>query len=177
MPDQLHAIVTGTFSPMLGSLSNWLDKGAQHAIIQGWRADRLPKSRLAPDMFDLTEQIESLCYTVEDGVALLTGVAQPQRPSNGTTIEDLKSRITLAIAYVEGAPEAAYEGAAGRTLTKALPNGLTLEANGLQFLRDWTIPNFYFHVVTAYDILRNNGVEIGKFDYLAHFAYAMRQTG
>jgi hypothetical protein len=177
MPDQLHAIVTGTFAPMLGSLSNWLDKGADHAVIQGWRADRLPKSRLAPDMFSLTEQVQACCYSAENGVAMLTGADQPERAFGESTIPDLKDRIASVIAFLESVPAAAYEGAAERTLTKPLPNGITLEAPGLQFLRDWTFPNFYFHLVTAYDILRNNGVEIGKFDFVAHFAYAMRQPG
>lgn len=167
MSDTLHAIAAGTFAPMLGSLSNVLDKGAQHAVIQGWPATRLPDARLAPDMFNLTLQVQVCCFQVRDNLSLLADLPRPEFEGGDMTIEDMKSHIAATIAFVESLPASAFAGATERQVRLVLPNGLAVEAPGLQFLRDWAFPNFYFHVVTAYDILRNAGVEIGKFDYLA----------
>jgi hypothetical protein len=177
MTNLIYEIAAGTFGPMLGSLSNVLDKGAQHAIIRGWTADRLPKSRLAPDMFTLSEQVYTLCYQATVHVGLLVG--RPATPSENTdaTIEDLKTRILRTQDFLAGLTEADFVGAAERRVSLRLgDSGRTLEADGLQFLRDWLLPNFYFHVVTAYDILRNNGVEIGKFDYLGHIGALIHPT-
>jgi hypothetical protein len=178
MPDLLHAIVAGTFSPMLGSLSNVLDKGEQHAIIRGWTADRLPKSRLAPDMFTLTQQVQAACHQAQDQVGMLIGQPQIEFKDAETTIADLKTRILRAQTFLDGLEAAAFEGAAERRISFPLGgSGMLFEADGLTFLRDWTMPNFYFHVVTAYDILRNNGVEIGKLDYMGHVRPLIRQAG
>jgi uncharacterized protein len=167
----LHAIAAGTFAPMLGSLSNVLGKGADHAIIQGWPADRLPKSRLAPDMFTLTQQVYTVCYQAKHHVGLLVGRSALPSEDTDTTIEDLKIRILRTQEFLGGIDAAAFEGAGERRVTLPLgDSGMTLEASGLEFLRDWLLPNFYFHVTTAYDILRNNGVEIGKLDFLGHIA-------
>jgi hypothetical protein len=172
----LHAIAAGTFAPMLGSLSNVLDKGAAHAVIQGWPADRLPQARLAPDMFTLTQQVHAACFQAKDGVGLLVGKPAPQFEDTETTLEDLKTRILRTQTFLDEIDAAAFEGVAERRVTLPLGgSGMTLEATGLQFLRDWALPNFYFHVVTAYDILRNNGVEIGKLDYMGHVAPLIRQ--
>jgi hypothetical protein len=177
MTDLVHAFAIGTFGPTLGSLSNLLDKGAQHAVIQRWDATRLPDARLAPDMFNLTQQVRLACLHAKDNVGLLTGLAAPQFEDNETTIEDLKSRIAATIAFLDGVPASAFDGAAERRVRMPLREGLVLEASGLEFLRDWALPHFYFHVVTAYDILRHQGVEIGKADYLRHVGYAIKPAG
>jgi hypothetical protein len=176
MTNLVQAMAAGTFGPMLGDLSNCLDKGAQHAIIQGWAADRLPQSRLAPDMFTLAQQVRLACMHAKDSVGRLSGLDAPQFEDDETTIEDLKSRITRTIAFLDGVPEAAFEGSADKEVVMQLQPTMKLEMTGLQLLRDWAFPNFYFHAVTAYDILRNNGVEIGKIDYMGHVAYAIRPT-
>ncbi len=175
MTNPVHALAIGTFAPMLGSLANVLDRGAQHAVIQGWPADRLPNARLAPDMFELTRQVQIACDHAKNGVARLIGVEAPVFEDNEQTIEDLKSRIARTIEHLNRAPESAFEGAAERRIVVPLQGTMRAEFDGLQFLRDWTLPNFYFHVVTAYDILRHNGVELGKADFMAHVAYAVRQ--
>ena len=176
MTNVVYAIASGTFSPMLGSLSNVLQKGAEHAIIQGWQADRLPQSRLAPDMFTLAQQVRLACLHAKDNVGRLTGLAAPQFEDTETTVEDLTTRILRTTEFLDGVAEAAFEGADARRVTLPLQAGMVLEATGVQFLRDWALPHFYFHVVTAYDILRNNGVEIGKQDYLAHVGPLIRQS-
>ncbi len=81
---------------MLGSLSNVLDKGAQHAIIRGWPADRLPQSRLAADMFSLTQQVQTACHQAQDQVGMLIGLPQIEFVDAETTIADLKTRILRA---------------------------------------------------------------------------------
>jgi hypothetical protein len=177
MTDLVHALAMGTFGPVLGSLSNVLDKGAQHAVIQGWPASRLPDARLAPDMYSLTLQVRLAGAHATGCVAQLAGLRAPQFEDNETSIEDLKSRIAAVVGFLDAAPASAFSGAAERQVRLPLQPGLALEMSGLQFLRDWSLPHFYFHVVTAYDILRHEGVEIGKRDYLGHIAYAIKPTG
>jgi len=175
MTNLLHAFATGTFGPALGSLSNVLDKGAQHAVIQGWAADRLPQARLAPDMYELTRQVQIACDHAKGGVARLAGLEPPVFEDNEQTIEDLKTRILRTSEYLQTVPAAAFDGAAERRIVVPLQGTMRAEFSGLEFLRDWALPHFYFHVVTAYDILRHNGVELGKADFLAHVGYAIRQ--
>ena len=83
-------------------------------------------------------------------------------------LDDLKARIAKTIDYVQSARAAAFEGAEDRAILFPLIENLVFDSNGFEYLRDWALPHFYFHVVTAYDILRHNGVEIGKRDYLSH---------
>jgi hypothetical protein len=172
----MHAISVGAFAPNLGSLSNVLDKGLQHQVIQRLDANALPDARLAPDMFTLTQQVQLACDHAKNGSARLAGAAPPAFEDNEITLEDLKSRIQRTIDYLGSLDEGAFAGAEARRISLPLQAGLTLECSGLEFLRDWAQPHFYFHVVTAYDILRHAGVEIGKRDYLGHIAYAIRQT-
>jgi hypothetical protein len=177
MTNLVRAMATGTFAPTLGSLANVLDKGAAHAVIQGWPADRLPQARLAPDMYELTRQVQIACDHAKNGVGRLTGVEAPAFEDVEQTIEDLKSRISRTIEFLDGVPEAAFDGATGRQIVLPLQGTMTVAFDGLQYLRDWALPHFYFHVVTAYDILRASGVELGKADFLAHIAYAIRSGG
>ena len=128
-------------------------------------------------MFTLAQQVEQACSYATGFVRLMTGAEPPAVQAADATLADLKARIAHALSVLEAAPAAAFEGAEDRTVTIPLRDGLVLQAKGYQVLRDWSLPHFYFHVVTAYDILRHAGVPIGKLDYLAHVAYAIRQTG
>ena len=166
-----------TFTPMLTTLSNLLDKGAAHAAAAGLDPAALAQGRLAPDMFTLAQQVEQACAYATGFVRLMTGAEPPPFEGADASLADLKARIGHALAVLKATPPAACDGAEDRTVTLPLRDGLVLEAKGYQVLRDWFLPHFYFHVVTAYDILRHAGVPIGKLDYLAHVAYAIRQTG
>ena len=114
------------------------------------------------------------CDQVKSAAARLTGQEPPKFEDNERTLDELKARIQRTLDYVKSVPASAYKGAEKRRVGFPLINDLVLDMDSVQYLRDWAFPNFYFHVVTAYDILRNQGVQIGKQDYLAHAAYAIR---
>lgn len=153
------------FDSTLRNLSTLLDKAAAHAAAKGYDASVLLQSRLAPDMFPLTRQVQIACDAAKFGVARLTGVEAPKHPDDETTIEQLKARIESVRAFVRGVPASAFEGADTRRVDVPMRNG-NVAFEGRTFLLHWATPNFYFHVVTAYDILRHNGVDVGKRDYL-----------
>ncbi|MGC2492415.1 DUF1993 domain-containing protein [Candidatus Binatus sp.] len=172
----IHSIATETFVPMLRSLSNILDKGAEHARSNNSDPAALVNARLAPDMYTIAQQVRLACNHAKDATARVTGKEPPQFEDSEQTLEELKARIAKTIGYVDSVRAAAFEGAEDRKITIPIPeNDMEFEMNGLQFLRDWALPHFYFHVVTAYDILRHNGVDIGKRDYLSHVGGYIRQ--
>lgn len=177
MTDPIREMALGTFTPLLRTLAVLLDKGDAHMRAKGSDFDALATARLAPDMFTLVQQVQFACDLAVDGVALLTGQPSPPVAASDPTLEGLKGRIGRTIDILGRVPTAAFEGAQERTITKPLQGDLVLEMKGLAFLRDWSLPNFYFHLVTAYDILRHNGVDIGKRDYLAHIGPSIRTGG
>jgi hypothetical protein len=167
----MYTTVVETFVPMLESLSEILDKADDRS--NRARLD-LPVARLAPDMFTLAQQVQQACFYAENGVARLIGRDQVNVPEAGTTLCDLKAQIATTLNSVRGASATQFEGAEGRNCSIELPNDLVIEMDGFRFLRSWTLPHFYFHVVTAYDILRNSGVSIGKMDYLSQVGRFIR---
>jgi len=172
----IHSMAIETFVPMLRSLSNLLDKGAEHAIANKSDSTALVNARLAPDMYTLAQQVQIACDQAKDATARLTGQKAPQLDNDEKTLEALKDRIAKTIDYLESVPATGFEGAEDRDITIPIPeNDIEFKMNGIQFLRDWALPHFYFHVVTAYDIMRHNGVAIGKRDYLSHVAGYIRQ--
>jgi uncharacterized protein len=173
----VHATITESMVPMLQSLSAILDKAAAYAQAKKIDPAVLAGARLAPDMFALARQVQTACDGLKNGAAYLAG-QQPKRfEDNDKTLEDLNARIASCIAYVQGFPVSAYDGAETRTITMPLIDRLVLEIDGAHYLTDWVVPHFYFHVVTAYDILRHNGIDIGKRDYLAHVGRFIHERG
>jgi hypothetical protein len=170
----LHSLTTGTFAPHLRNLSALFDKAAA----QGHDGAALAQQRLAPDMLPLAMQVRFVCDQARFGVARLVGEEPPAvaEAESDADFAGFKARIERTIAYVEAVAADRYQGAERRPITFPLVGDLSVELTGEQFLRDWAFPNFYFHVVTAYDILRNQGVQIGKEDYMAHIRYALRGT-
>lgn len=171
MKISMHAIATDTFSAMLESLSEWLDKAAAHAAASG---QDLVGARLAPDMFTLAQQVQQACFYARDGVARLRGQPTVAKPEVATTIPGLKTQIAQTLEVVRAVPAAAFDGADERDCSIPIAGGQRIEMDGLVFLRAWTLPHFYFHVVTAYDILRHSGVSLGKYDYLSEIADFIR---
>ena len=167
MTISLYELASGTFAPMLRTLSNLLDKGAAHARAHDIAEGDLLDSRLAPDMYPLTRQVQLACSNALEGVASVTGREQPTFTDDERTIDDLKRLLAKTVAALDGLDAKQFDGAAERRIDMPIPDDLTISMSGAQWLRDWAIPHFYFHVVTAYDILRHRGVEIGKRDYLA----------
>ena len=176
MKTSTYSFAPETFVPMLKSLSNILDKGVEHASARKSDPAALVNARLAPDMYTLAQQVQIACDQAKDATARLTGQDAPQFENIEKTIEELKARITKTIDYVQSVRAALFEGAEDRKIIIPIPeDNMEFEMNGLQFLRDWALPHFYFHVVTAYDILRHNGVDIGKRDYMSHVGGYIRQ--
>jgi hypothetical protein len=168
----MRTMAIDTFAPMLKNLSAVLDLGVAHA---GAASGELMNARLAPDMFTLAQQVQRACSQAAGGVARLVGKTEPGGENDDKSIDDLKARIARTIAFVESATEEEFVGADARDCTMHMPNGLVFAMNGLEFLRSWTLPNFYFHVVTAYDILRHEGVGLGKKDYVGHVAAYLKR--
>jgi hypothetical protein len=165
-----------TYVPMLRSLSHVLDQGAEHARAKKSNAADLVNARLAPDMYTLAQQVHLACDQASDSTARLSGQDAPQFENNEKTLEELKARIDKTLKYVESVRADAFEGAEDRKVTIPIPeNNIDFEMNGLQYLRDWALPHFYFHVVTAYGILRHHGVDIGKRDYMNQVGKYIRQ--
>jgi uncharacterized protein len=172
MKISVHSMTEGSFAPMLRSLSEVLDKGAAHAVDAGLD---LVNARLAPDMFTLAQQVQQACHYARDGVARLTGQPSTAMPDAETTLVGLKAQIIRTIEVVRAAPAAAFDGAEDRDCSIAIGEDLVIEMDGARFLTGWSLPHFYFHVVTAYDILRHCGVAIGKNDYLSQVGGFIRK--
>jgi hypothetical protein len=172
-----HAILNDSMVPMLQSLAAILDKASAYAEQKKIDPAVLASARLAPDMFPLARQVQTACDSLKNAAAYLAG-REPQRfEDNEKTLEELKARIAKCVAHVESFPASAYDGAEGRKIVLPLIDKLVLEIDGAHYLTDWAIPHFYFHVATAYDILRHNGLDVGKRDYLAHIGRFVHERG
>jgi len=167
MKISMHAMSVDVFTHALGSLSAFLEKGQAHATQRKFEPAVLLGSRLAPDMFPLTRQVQLACDLAKNSIARLVGQEPPRFPDTETSFEELHARIARTIDYLKSVPSSALEGAETRDL-KVPTRGETLEFKGLAFLQHWAIPNVFFHVTTAYLILRHNGVEVGKRDFLGN---------
>jgi hypothetical protein len=164
-----------TFVPMLRSLSKVLDAGAAHAKAKGFDPAVLVNARLAPDMFTLQQQVQLACHFAKDALVRLVGQEATPPAFVEESYDDLKRQIEGTIYALESHTAATLKGAAERDIVMVMPGGVVFEMKGYQLLRDWSFPHFYFHVVTAYDILRHNGVVIGKRDYVGGVARHLRQ--
>jgi hypothetical protein len=150
------------FTRALRALHGLLEK----AEASGLAASELIEAKLAPDMFNLAGQVQRASDSSKLAVARLSGVAAPAMADEETTIEELKARIKATIDWIESVPKEAFEGAETREV-KFQAGPFPLEFTGLSYLLGFAIPNFFFHVTTAYGLLRMKGVEIGKRDFLA----------
>jgi hypothetical protein len=151
---------------MLNSLSGILKKAEDHAGAKKIEPNVLLSARLFPDMLPLTKQIQLVCDFAAKGCARLTQSDVPSTPDTETSFSDLQQRLAKTIEYVKSYKPAQFDGAEGREVTFPSGPGQTITLTGQQFLSNFSLPNFYFHAVTAHDILRHNGVEIGKRDFL-----------
>jgi uncharacterized protein len=154
------------FRTMLGNLSHFLDKGLAHAQARKFDPQVLVNYRLAPDMLPFNRQIQIACDAAKNGVARLSGVEAPKFEDNETTFEELRARIAKTVAWLETVPAAKLDGSEDKDITFPVGREATRTMKGEAYLKHWALPNFFFHVTTAYAILRHNGVELGKSDYL-----------
>jgi hypothetical protein len=153
------------FVNMLGNLSRILDKAQAYATQKAFDGAVLADSRLYPDMLPLTSQVQIACDTAKGAVARLAGIDIPVHEDFERTLPELKARIAKTIAFIESVRPDEVDGSEEREIVIRRGDE-ELRFTGLQFLLGRALPNFYFHVTTAYAILRHNGVAIGKRDYL-----------
>jgi hypothetical protein len=175
----LTDLLLPTYRQMLRNLALWLRKAQEQAA----DADALMSARLAPDMFPLSTQVRFACRQAYEGVHRLRHEAIPpevdvlqdegrnggERPG---TVADALARIEEALVFLDGVAPDAMDGGAGKPLALELPMGIAFDLDGEGYARDWALGQFYFHVMTAYAILRKEGISLGKADYVAHmFAF------
>lgn len=172
-------LLAPTYKQMLSALSAWIGKA------EG--ADQVLSAKLAPDMFPLTTQVRFSCLQAYEGVARLRGEEFPPiwhtllaEGRNGEaspgSIIDAQSRIRETVTFLETLERAENDTSIESEIELKLPDGRVFDMTGEEYVRDWAVPQFYFHVMTAYSILRREGIALGKADYVSHaFAY-LRKT-
>jgi hypothetical protein len=162
--------VVSEFIRSLKTVEIWLDKAEQHADVKGFDVGVLLTSRLAPDMHDFTYQVQSACDYVKAAPAWLSGQTPPSHKDTEQSIADLRARIRKTIDFAESVNEAQYAGASERKVKLWWAPGKVI--GGENYLQQIAIPNTYFHLPMAYAILRHNGVEVGKKDFLGPIDWA-----
>lgn len=162
----VQAVTVDVFANSLSNLAALLEKGLAHATARKFDPSVLLNSRLSPDMFPLTRQVQIACDLAKNSVSRLAGLEPPRFEDNEKTIEELRARIARTIDYLKGIPASAFEGSEDRDLKVPAGPDKLLDFKGLDFVQRWAIPNVFFHITTAYAILRHNGVEIGKRDFI-----------
>ncbi len=154
------------FLQILGSLTGILTKAEAHCKAKNIQPDVLLGARLYPDMLPLSRQIQLACDFAAKGCPRLTHSEVPSTPDTEKTFDELKARLARTIDYVKTFKPEAFEGAEARDVSFPIGPTNTMTLKGQQFLNNFAFPNFYFHAATAHGILRHNGVEIGKRDFL-----------
>ena len=162
----LHDTAIPAYLQILGSLNGILTKAEAYCTAKKIHPEVLLGARLYPDMLPLTRQIQIACDFAVKTCARLTGSEVPSTPDTEKTFDELQQRIVKATDYVKNAAPGKFEGAESRDVTFPAGPDKTMTLKGQQYLSHFALPNFYFHVTTAYDILRHNGVELGKRDFM-----------
>ncbi len=149
---------------MLKAIGKWLDKAEAYAAEKKFNAEDLLAARLVPDQYSLTRQIQSACDSAKSNAARLSGTELPSHPDTEKTVSELRARLEKTIAFLETITPAAFDGADERKITQSWMGGK--HVLGVDYARQFAVPNFHFHVVTTYAILRHNGVPLGKMDFV-----------
>jgi hypothetical protein len=165
MPISMSQASAPRFAHMLKNLSAILAKAQAHCEAKTIDPLVLTASRLYPDMFPLSRQVQICCDTAKGAVARLAGVEIPKHEDTEKTFEELQARIAKTLDFIAGVQPAQIDGSEEKEVVIKTPTR-ELKFNGTQYLLAFAWPNFYFHAATAYDILRHNGVELGKPDFL-----------
>ncbi len=165
----IYDLTIPVFTKTLQNLTHMLDKSAAFAETKKFDTAVLMQARLAPDQFPFIRQIQIACDTAKLGAARLTGKEAPSHDDKEQTLADIKTRIHETIAFLNSLTAKDFEGAAERKITQLRWEGKYML--GHDYVNHHAVPNFYFHVTTAYSILRHNGVDLGKKDYLGELPY------
>jgi len=160
----LYAQTVPQFIKVLGQAHRWLEKAQAHAEAKKFDVNTLLGARLAPDMYPLSRQIQSISDIAKGNAARLAGVQPPAFADEEKTVAELLARLDKTVAFLETLKPEQFEGADTRTVTVPWMPGKGIK--GADYLTGIGLPNFYFHAATAYGILRHNGVDLGKTDFL-----------
>jgi len=161
-----YDLTVPAFLQILGALSGILGKAEAHCKAKNIQPDVLLSARLYPDMFPLTRQIQTVCDFAAKSCARLTGSEVPTTQDTEKSFAELQQRIAKTMDYVKAFKPAQFDGAEARDITFPVGGNNQLTLKGAQFITGFAFPNFYFHSSIAHGILRHNGVEIGKRDFL-----------
>jgi hypothetical protein len=161
----MHSASVPVFVRMLGNLVGWLDKAEAHAREKKFEPAVYLGARLAPDMLPLSTQVQIACDAAKFCVARLAGVEAPAFADDEKTLDELRQRVRKTIDYLQSVPAAQIDGSDAREISVPRRAG-AITMTGEAYLKSFALPNFFFHVTTTYALLRHNGVELGKADFL-----------
>lgn len=162
----MYSASVPVFTTMLANLSHFLDKAQAYADARKFDASVLTQYRLAPDMLPFTRQILIACDGAKLGAARIAGVEAPKFEDTESTLAELKTRIRKTLDFLATVPVEKMNGTEDKEITFPVGRDKTRTMKGEDYLKLWVLPNLFFHVTTAYAILRHNGVDLGKTDYL-----------
>ena len=165
MATELYDLTVPPFTRGLRALSGLLDKAVAHAAGTGVDPETYLALRIIDDMNPLVKQVQTACDSPKLCIARLSGVAAPVNDDTETTIAELQERIASTLAYIASVPREAINGQEGKEVTLTFPGG-EMKFLGQPYVTGFAMPNFYFHLTTAYDLLRGAGVPLGKRDYM-----------
>ena len=165
MSISMHSASVPVFVRMFGNLSLWLDKAEAHATAKKFDPQVYLAARLAPDMLPFTKQIQIACDAAKFGVARLAGVDAPKFDDTEASLAELRVRIQKTVEFVRSVPASQIDGTEAKDVAVPRRDG-SITLKGEFYLKHFVMPNFYFHVTTAYALLRHCGVDLGKSDYL-----------
>lgn len=164
MQISMHALSHGVFKAALTQLLVIMEKGVASAKARNFDVSVLVASRLAPDMLPFSRQIQLASDFAKNSMARLAGVDPPRFEDTETTMDELVARVKKTLEYIDTVPASALVGSETRDIVIKMRDR-TVQFPGLEFLQVWALPNFFFHHVTAYNLLRHNGVDVGKRDF------------
>ncbi|WP_241696491.1 DUF1993 family protein [Stenotrophomonas sp. SAM-B] len=172
----IHQVNICGFAQMLRALRGQLDKADAHALTTGYSSRDLLSARLAADMYPLAKQIQFACTQAREAVCRLTGQPLPVLCTPGD-MDQTRELIDETLDHLAAADAAQIDAGASLDVAIELAGGLAFDMKGSEYAANWATPQFYFHLITAYNILRHNGVPLGKADYVPHMFAWMRQAG
>lgn len=165
----MHHDIVLEMKKLLGQVNGWLDKASAHATDKKFEVNTLLQARLAPDQFSLLRQLQAACDQAKYAAGRTTGKDMPAHPDTEQTVDDIKQRIASVIGYLDTFKPADFENLASRTVTTPRWEGKSMVAT--DYFVQHALPNFFFHLTTAYAILRHNGVAVGKRDFLGQLSF------
>ncbi len=165
MTTSLYDVTVPAFNLALANLSTQIDKATAFAEQRKFDSKLLADARLVADMLPFARQVQIVCDNAKGTIARLVGIEPPKHEDTETTMAELKARIGKTLDFIGTIKREQFAGAEAREVVLKFPH-VTLKFNGLDYLTKYALPNFYFHVTTAYNVLRTSGVQLGKRDFL-----------